>query len=92
MLLGLSRRAATELSFLAAVPAIVAATGYAVVKDPSLVSGDGAELFAAGTVVAAISGVVAVRAFTAFVARSTMRPFAWYRLALAAVVAFFALA
>ncbi|MFO0933510.1 MAG: undecaprenyl-diphosphate phosphatase [Planctomycetota bacterium] len=92
MLLGLSRRAATELSFLAAVPAIVAATGYAVVKDPSLLSGDGAGLFAAGTIVAAISGVIAVRAFTAFVARSTMRPFAWYRLALAALVAFLALA
>jgi len=86
MLLGLSRRAATELSFLAAVPAIVAATGYAVVKDPSIVSGEGAELFAAGTAVAAVSGVVAIRAFTAFVGRATMTPFAWYRLALAAVV------
>jgi undecaprenyl-diphosphatase len=87
MLLGLSRRAATELSFLAAVPAIVAATGYAVVKDPSLLTGEGAEYFATGTLVAAVSGVIAVRGFTAFVARSTMRPFAWYRLALAAVVA-----
>lgn len=86
MLLGLSRRAATELSFLAAVPAIVAATGYVVLRDPALVTGDGAAVLAVGTLTSAVFGVLAVRAFVAFVGRSTMAPFGWYRLALAAVV------
>lgn len=91
MLLGLSRRAATELSFLAAVPAIAAATVYALVRDPEILTGEGAALLLVGAAVAAVAAVVAVRAFTAFVARSTMEPFAWYRLGLAALVAIAAL-
>lgn len=91
MALGMTRRAATELSFLAAVPAIAAATAYTVWKDPGLLTGDGAVLFAVGTGVAAVSGVLAVRAFTAFVARATMVPFGVYRIALGLLVAALAL-
>ncbi|MCC7137952.1 MAG: undecaprenyl-diphosphate phosphatase [Planctomycetes bacterium] len=87
MLLGLSRRAATELSFLAAVPVVLAATAYMLVKDPGMLSGEAGAALAVGFVVAGVSALVAVRAFTAFVARSTMEPFAWYRLGLAVAVA-----
>jgi len=87
MLLGLSRRAATELSFLAAVPILVAASAYAIAKDPGVLAGESGVALAVGFVVSAASALLAVRAFTAFVKRHTMEPFAWYRLALAAAVA-----
>src|SRR5256886_5737331 len=38
MLFGLSRRAATEFSFFLAVPTLVAAGGYDLLKNPSLLS------------------------------------------------------
>ena len=91
MLLGLSRRAAAEYSFLAAVPVIAAASIYELWKGRAGLAAPGAAVhLALGFVVAAVAAVFAVRAFTAFLARSTMSPFAWYRLGLAALVLAFA--
>lgn len=87
MLLGLTRRAAAELSFLAAVPVLLLATGYELVKDPHVLEGANATFLAVGFVTSAVAAVVAVKAFIAFLQRSTMVPFAWYRIALGAAVA-----
>ena len=87
MLLGLTRRAAAELSFLAAVPVLLLATGYELVKDPHLLEGANATFLAVGFVTSAVAAVIAVKAFIAFLQRSTMVPFAWYRIALGAAVA-----
>ena len=48
--------------------------------------GPGGGVVASTIEAAGVSALLAVRAFTAFVARSTMEPFAWYRLGLAAAV------
>jgi undecaprenyl-diphosphatase len=87
MLLGLSRRAAAEFSFLAAVPVLVVASGYEAWRDRDALTGQNLVVLLVGLAVSAASAVLAVRAFTAFLARSTMVPFAWYRIALAAAVA-----
>jgi undecaprenyl-diphosphatase len=85
MILGLRRSAAAEFSFLAGVPVIAAATAYELSAGGAW-DGEDAVSLAVGVVVATISGVVAVKAFTAFLARSTMTAFAWYRIALAVAV------
>lgn len=78
--LGLSREAATEFSFFLAIPTMVAATGYDLAKSAATLSAADIPLFAVGFVVAFVSAVVVVRAFVAFVARSSFAAFAWYRI------------
>ena len=86
MLLGMKRSAAAELSFLAAVPALLAASAYEMWKVRGVLAPEHAAFLATGFVVAAVSAGFAVKGFTALLQRTDMVPFAWYRLALAAVV------
>ena len=79
--LGLTRQAATEFSFFLAVPVMVAATAFDLSRSaPALSAGD-VPVFAVGFVVAFLSALVVVRAFVAYVARSSFVAFAWYRIA-----------
>lgn len=87
MLLGLTRRAAAELSFLAAVPVLLLATAYELAKDRHILEGSNLTFLAVGFVTSAVAAVLAVKAFIAFLQRSTMVPFAWYRIALGLAVA-----
>jgi undecaprenyl-diphosphatase len=86
MLFGLSRQAATEFSFFLAVPIMVAATGYQVVKYHALFSAADLAPFAVGFVVSFVAALVAVKALIRYVAHHDFRPFAWYRIALGLVV------
>jgi undecaprenyl-diphosphatase len=79
--LGLTRQAATEFSFFLAVPVMVAATGFDLVRSAPALSAADAPLFAVGFVVAFLSALVVVRAFVSYVARSSFAAFAWYRIA-----------
>jgi undecaprenyl-diphosphatase len=79
--LGLTRQAATEFSFFLAIPVMVAATAFDLSRSaPALSAGD-VPVFAVGFVVAFLSALVVVRAFVAYVARSSFVAFAWYRIA-----------
>ena len=89
MLLGARRDVAAEYSFLAAVPLMFAATGYDVLANRALFSSNDIPLFAAGFLFSFVFAWLAVRTFIALVGRLTLRPFAWYRLALALPVYFF---
>ena len=89
MILGARRTLAVEYSFLAAVPLMVAATGYEFYKSYDEFSSDDLGLLALGFVVAFFSAWAAVKWFIALVSRSTLRPFAYYRIALAAAVFLF---
>jgi undecaprenyl-diphosphatase len=86
MLLGLNRKAATEYSFFAAVPVMVAATSYDLFKNWDALTQDSWMLLAIGLVTAFISAWFAVKALVAFVGRHSLSAFAWYRLALAGLV------
>ena len=86
MLLGMKRSAAAEFSFLAAVPALLAAALYKVWEVRGELSADRTAFLATGFAAAALSAGFAVKGFTALLARTDMVPFAWYRLALAAAV------
>ncbi len=79
--LGLTRRAAAEFSFFLAVPVMVAATGYDLWKSRGVLGAGDLPTFAVGFLVAFATALVVIRAFLSFVARSTFRGFAWYRIA-----------
>jgi undecaprenyl-diphosphatase len=86
MTAGLDRRTATEFSFLLAIPTLGAATVYDLLKNRgALEPGDMGALLLA-TVVSFLVAWVAIRWLIRWVATHDLRPFAWYRLALAAAV------
>lgn len=89
MLLGAKRSLAAEYSFIGAVPIMVAATVYDFYKSKDLFSADDMGVLAIGFVVSFVSAMIAVKGFIVLVKRVSLRPFAWYRLALAAAVLLF---
>jgi undecaprenyl-diphosphatase len=86
LLCRLDRRAAADYSFLAAVPTMIAATAYDLLKSRGDLGGADVAPFAVGFVVAFLSAWAAVRFFIALLGRTTLRPFAWYRIAIAPAV------
>jgi len=91
MMLGVQRKAATEYSFFAAVPIMIAASLYEVYKSRGLLDASHAGILAVGFVVSFLSAWAAVRLFVQFLARHTLAPFGWYRLAIAALFGVLAL-
>ena len=86
---GLDRRSATEFSFFLAIPTMVAATLYDLVKNYRwLEPGDGAWL-AVSFMISFFVGWASVRWLLHFVSTHTFRVFAWYRLALGLVILLF---
>lgn len=84
--LGLSRTAATEFSFFLAIPVMLAATLYDLLKSWSVLAPGDIPLFAVGFIVSFVSAVVVVRAFLSYVSRHSFSVFAWYRIAFGAVL------
>lgn len=89
MLLGARRDVAAEYSFIAAVPLMVAATGYDLLKNWNVFEASDLPLFAAGMVFSFLFAWAAVKTFIALMGRLTLRPFAIYRLMLAPLVYWF---
>ena len=83
---GVDRRAAATYSFLAAVPVMMAATLYDLLRSWTLLTTDDIVPFLVGFVVSFIFAWAAVRFFLALLGRFTLRPFAWYRIAIAPIM------
>jgi undecaprenyl-diphosphatase len=88
LLSGLERRTAAHYSFLAAVPVMAAATLYDLMKSWPRLGVQDIAPFAVGFVVAFVAAYAAMRSFIALLGRFTLRPFAWYRIAIAPAVYF----
>lgn len=86
LLLGLSRVAATELSFFLAIPAMFGASAIKLYRARDLLSTADIAPFAVGGVVAFVSALLVIRGLLAFVSRRDFTPFAWYRIALGALL------
>lgn len=78
---GLSRPAATEFSFLLAIPTIAGAATLDLVKSRDLLVLADLPIFAIGTLVAFVTALVVIRGFLRFVEGHTFNVFAWYRIA-----------
>jgi undecaprenyl-diphosphatase len=87
MMSGLDRKTATEYSFFAAVPIMIAATLYKLIKVYPTITAARFEILAIGFVVSFIFAWLAVKLFISFLARHTLAPFGWYRLIVAGLVA-----
>jgi undecaprenyl-diphosphatase len=86
--LRLSRVAATEFSFFLAIPVMLAATLYDLLKSWSVLTVGDLPVFGVGFVVAFVSAILVVRAFLSYVSHHSFRAFAWYRIVLGAILLF----
>ncbi len=86
MLLGLSRKAATDFSFYLAIPTLIGAGGYSLYKERALLSVADVPVFAVGLVVSFLSAWVCVRWLLRFIATHSFVGFAYYRIAFGIVV------
>ena len=89
MILGARRPLAAEYSFIAAVPIMVAATGFDLLKSLHLFTAADIPFFAVGMIGSFISALIAVKAFVRLVGHMTLVPFAVYRLLLAPFIWYF---
>lgn len=86
LLVGLSRPAVTEFSFLLAVPTMTAAAVYELWKYRDLLSVSMMGLLAIGFLVSYVVALLVVKWFIRFVQTRNFEGFAWYRIAIGAVI------
>jgi len=86
MLLGLSRKAATEFSFFLAIPTLIGAGAYSLWKERALLSANDLPLFLVGFGFSFVFAWLCVRWLLRYVSTHTFVPFAWYRIAFGIVV------
>ncbi len=82
LLCGVERKAAAEFSFLLAIPTMLAATAYSLLKARNELSADGLALIAVGFLTAFVVALVTVKLVMAFISRIGFTPFGWYRIVL----------
>lgn len=78
--LGVDRRAAAEFSFFLAVPTMLAASGYDLLKSGAALGPGEWRAIAIGSVVSFLVALVVIRWFVGIVSRHGFAPFAWYRI------------
>jgi undecaprenyl-diphosphatase len=86
MLLGLSRKAATDFSFYLAIPTLIGAGVYSLYKERAILSVADVPLFMVGSVVSFISAWFCVKWLLRYISSHSFVPFAWYRIAFGIVV------
>ena len=82
---GLDKKQATEFSFLLAVPTMLAATGYDLLKTDAVVGSAEIMLLACGFIGAFLSAWVAVMLFVRFVQNHGFKVFGYYRIVIGIV-------
>jgi undecaprenyl-diphosphatase len=86
MLLGLSRRAATDFSFYLAIPTLIGAGAYSLYKERAILSMADLPMFGVGLLFSFISAWLCVRWLLRYIATHSFVPFAWYRIVFGIVV------
>nr|WP_272954158.1 undecaprenyl-diphosphate phosphatase [Ramlibacter lithotrophicus] len=86
MLLGLSRKAATDFSFYLAIPTLVGAGAYSLYKQRALLSLADLPMFAVGLLFSFLSAWLCVRWLLRYISTHSFTPFAWYRIAFGIIV------
>ncbi len=86
MLLGLSRKAATDFSFYLAIPTLIGAGVYSLYKERAVLSLADLPMFAVGLVFSFISAWLCVRWLLRYISTHNFVVFAYYRIAFGLVV------
>ena len=91
LLMGMKRATIVEFSFLLAVPTMLAATGYDVLKTYDSISLDNWGLLLAGFATSLVVALLSMKLLIGFVKRHTFIPFGIYRIVLALLFLFMVL-
>jgi undecaprenyl-diphosphatase len=86
MLLGLSRKAATDFSFYLAIPTLIGAGVYSLYKERASLGADDIPMFLVGLLFSFVSAWLCVRWLLRYISTHDFKPFAWYRIAFGIVV------
>ena len=86
MLLGLSRKAATDYSFFLASPTLIGAGVYSLYKERELLQVADLPMFAVGLFFSFVSAWLCVRWLLRYISTHSFVPFAWYRIAFGLLV------
>jgi len=86
MLLGMSRKAATDFSFYLAIPTLIGAGAYSLYKERALLSMADVPMFVVGLVFSFLSAWACVRWLLRYIATHNFVVFAWYRIGFGVVV------
>jgi len=86
MLLGASRVVAAEFSFFLAIPTMVAASAYSLLKYKSHITGAETAILAVGFVVSFIVALAVIKFFMNYIQKHSFKNFGIYRIALGALV------
>lgn len=86
LLIGLDRKVATEYSFFLALPTLIIATCYQMWKSRDVFRSEDFLALAVGLLVSFLVAWLVIAAFLTFVKRHSLRPFAYYRIAMGLVV------
>lgn len=89
LLLGCSRKVATEFSFLLALPAMVAASAYSLYKSYESLYIENLFVLGIGFILAFLSALLAIKLFLNFITRFNFIPFGIYRIILGVVFLFY---
>jgi undecaprenyl-diphosphatase len=86
MLLGLSRKAATDFSFFLAMPTLIGAGAYSLYKERAVLSMADVPMFSVGLIFSFISAWICVRWLLRYISSHSFVPFAYYRIAFGILV------
>ncbi|MBN1493893.1 MAG: undecaprenyl-diphosphate phosphatase [Candidatus Omnitrophica bacterium] len=92
VLSGLDYKIAAEYSFIVAVPVMIMAVGYDLLRSFSELTLNDAGYFIAGGMIAFIVAVFSIKLFIGLVQRFKLAPFGWYRIMIGSGVLLLALA
>ena len=92
LIIGVSRTAAAEFTFVLAIPVMAGASLLKIVKYNGALTGDEKTILAVGMIVAFVVSMFIIRFLMNYIRRHDFKVFGWYRIALgAAVILYFTL-
>lgn len=86
MIFGASRVVATEFSFFLAIPTMIAASGYSLLKYHSLLNINQLSVLAVGFVVSFIVALAAVKFLIGYIQKNNFKVFGYYRIVLGILI------
>ncbi|HEX5330097.1 undecaprenyl-diphosphate phosphatase, partial [Sulfuricurvum sp.] len=89
LIIGLSRKSAAEFSFLLAIPTMIIATAYDLLKHRNEMVVDDYFMLSVAFITAFVFALATVKLFVTFVSRHTFTPFAIYRIAVGLIFFYF---
>jgi len=89
MIFGASRVVATEFSFFLAIPTMVVASGYSLLKYRELLNIPQISILAVGFIASFISALLVIKYFIRFIQNNNFKLFGYYRIVLAILIMFY---